>query len=87
MLEPTAGTIALDGDDITPLAPHQRVRRGVVRTFQINQLFGALTPLQTLALAVSAQRGTARAGGGRSAATPRVAPRARRCWRSSVSPT
>ena len=31
----------------------------MVRTFQINQLFNALTPLQTLALAVSARLGIA----------------------------
>src|SRR5213078_4295810 len=37
VLEPTSGTILLDGDDITSLAAHKRVRRGVVRTFQINQ--------------------------------------------------
>ena len=55
--EPTAGTIWLDGQDITKLAPHARVRRGIVRTFQINQLFGELTPLQSLALAVSAHLG------------------------------
>ena len=42
VLEPTSGTILLDGDDITSLAAHKRVRRGVVRTFQINQLFNAL---------------------------------------------
>ncbi|NUZ04849.1 ABC transporter ATP-binding protein [Schlegelella sp. ID0723] len=57
VLEPTSGTIALDGADITHLAPHRRVRRGVVRTFQINQLFNALTPLQSLALAVSVHLG------------------------------
>ncbi|MDE2092814.1 MAG: ABC transporter ATP-binding protein [Burkholderiales bacterium] len=57
VLEPSAGTIWLDGVDITRLAPHQRVRRGIVRTFQINQLFGELTPLQSLALAVSARLG------------------------------
>ena len=45
VLEPTAGTIALEGQDITQLAPHQRVRRGMVRTFQINQLFDSMTPL------------------------------------------
>ena len=55
--EPTSGTIWLDGQDITQLAPHQRVRRGIVRTFQINQLFSELTPLQSLALAVSAHLG------------------------------
>ena len=58
--EPTAGTIWLDGQDITKLAPHERVRRGIVRTFQINQLFGELTPLQSLALAVSAHLGLSR---------------------------
>ena len=57
VLEPTAGTIWLDGRDITNLAPHRRVGRGVVRTFQINQLFSELTPLQSLALSVSAQLG------------------------------
>ena len=45
VLDPTEGRIALEGQDITRLAPHQRVRRGLVRTFQINQLFNAMTPL------------------------------------------
>jgi branched-chain amino acid transport system ATP-binding protein len=57
VLAPTAGTIALDGDDVTRLAPHLRVRRGLVRTFQINQLFATMTPLSSLALAVSVERG------------------------------
>ena len=56
--EPTSGSVVLDGEDITRLAPHRRVARGLVRTFQISQLFGQLTPLQSLALAVSAQQGT-----------------------------
>jgi branched-chain amino acid transport system ATP-binding protein len=58
VLEPTSGTIRLDGRDITTLAPHLRVRRGVVRTFQITQLFRTMTPLSSLALAVSVRRGT-----------------------------
>jgi branched-chain amino acid transport system ATP-binding protein len=57
VLEPTEGRIVLEGEDIGKLAPHQRVRRGMVRTFQINQLFTSMTPLQTLALVVSQQRG------------------------------
>ena len=57
VLQPTAGTIHLEGQDITTLAPHLRVRRGMVRTFQINQLFASMTPLQTLAMVVSQQRG------------------------------
>ena len=52
MLRPTGGRILLEGEDITTLAPNERVRRGVARTFQINQLFGDLTPLETIALAV-----------------------------------
>ncbi len=57
VLEPTEGRILLQGKDITNLAPHQRVRRGMVRTFQINQLFDTLTPLETLALTVSQHMG------------------------------
>ena len=56
VLAPTAGTVWLDGQDITGLAQHRRVGRGLVRTFQINQLFNELTPLQSLALTVSAQQ-------------------------------
>ncbi len=74
VLEPTAGSIWLDGVDITRLAPHQRVRRGIVRTFQINQLFNALTPLQSLALSVSAQLGIGGQWWRRLGADPRVAP-------------
>jgi branched-chain amino acid transport system ATP-binding protein len=56
VLAPTSGSIALDGRDIAGLSVHQRVRRGMVRTFQITQLFNGLTPLSSLALAVSARR-------------------------------
>ena len=57
VLQPTEGRILLEGEDITRLAPHQRVKRGMVRTFQINQLFDSLSPLETLALTVSQQAG------------------------------
>ena len=57
VLQPTEGRIHLLGQDITGLAPHQRVQRGLVRTFQINQLFDSLSPLQTLALTLSQQQG------------------------------
>ncbi len=56
---PTAGRVELQGRDITALAPHRRVGLGLVRTFQINQLFGTLTPLQSLALAVASRVGVA----------------------------
>ena len=57
VLTPTEGRITLEGEDISTLAPHLRVRRGMVRTFQINQLFDSMTPRETLALVVSQQRG------------------------------
>jgi branched-chain amino acid transport system ATP-binding protein len=60
VLTPTAGRIALDGEDITGMVPHRRVARGLVRTFQINQLFDSMTPLETLTLVVSQHRGLAR---------------------------
>ena len=57
VLTPTEGRISLLGEDITTLAPHKRVARGLVRTFQINQLFDSMTPLETLALVVSQHKG------------------------------
>ena len=57
VLAPSEGRITLEGRDITRLAPHERVRRGMVRTFQINQLFDTMTPMETLALTVSQHRG------------------------------
>ena len=60
VLTPTEGRIELMGQDISSLAAHQRVALGLVRTFQINQLFASMTPLHTLAMVVSQQRGLAR---------------------------
>src|ERR1700727_1756886 len=57
VLKPTAGPIMLDGRDITALDPHQRVRLGMARRCQINQLFLDLTPLETIGLAVSERLG------------------------------
>jgi ABC-type branched-subunit amino acid transport system ATPase component len=53
VLRPTSGRILLEGRDITDLEAHKRVRLGIARTFQINQLFADLTPLETIGLAVS----------------------------------
>ncbi len=58
VLKPTAGGIMLEGRDITGVAPHERVRLGMARTFQINQLFLDLTPLETIGLAVSERLGS-----------------------------
>jgi branched-chain amino acid transport system ATP-binding protein len=56
-LRESSGRIELDGHDITRASAHDRVRRGLVRTFQISELFGQLTPLQTLALTIAQRAG------------------------------
>src|ERR1700733_11596107 len=58
VLKPTAGRIMLDGRDITDTLPHERVRLGMARTFQINQLFPDLTPLESIGLVVSERLGS-----------------------------
>ena len=55
------------------------MRRGLARTFQINQLFPDLTPLETIGLAISERMGLGRNGGGWSAAAPRWSPRSSNC--------
>ena len=58
-LEPSAGTVELRGQDVTRLAQHQRVKRGLARTFQINRLFADLTVLESVTLAVAERMGLA----------------------------
>ena len=60
VLRPSGGDILLDGAAITHLEPHQRVRLGIARTFQINQLFADLTPIESLGLAISERHGAGR---------------------------
>src|SRR3977135_3111100 len=57
VLRPTAGQILLDGRANTRLPPHERRGLGLAPTFQINQLFGDLTPIETLGLAISERLG------------------------------
>jgi branched-chain amino acid transport system ATP-binding protein len=57
VLKPNAGRILLEGAEITDLPVHKRVLRGLSRTFQINQLYADLTPLETIGLAVSERLG------------------------------
>ena len=57
VLKPDGGRILLEGNDITDLPVHARVLRGLSRTFQINQLYADLTPLETIGLAVSERLG------------------------------
>jgi branched-chain amino acid transport system ATP-binding protein len=51
-LAPTGGYIFLDGADITRERAHRRVARGLVRTFQVNELFPGMTPLEAVTLAI-----------------------------------
>jgi branched-chain amino acid transport system ATP-binding protein len=57
VLKPNGGRIMLEGNDITDLPVHVRVLRGLSRTFQINQLYPDLTPIETIGLAVSERLG------------------------------
>jgi branched-chain amino acid transport system ATP-binding protein len=56
MLRPDGGQILLGGDDVTALAPEERVRRGLARIYQINSLFPQLTALESVTLAVCERR-------------------------------
>jgi branched-chain amino acid transport system ATP-binding protein len=58
-LQPRSGRILLDDSDITQLGQAQRVKRGLVRTFQITALFRGLTVLENVALAVGERAGIA----------------------------
>ena len=57
VLKPTEGAVWLAGRDVTHVSASQRVRRGLARTFQINQLFPDLSPAESLGLAISEREG------------------------------
>jgi branched-chain amino acid transport system ATP-binding protein len=58
-LRPNAGQIRLDGADVTQLSQAVRVKRGLVRTFQITSLFRRLSMLENVTLAVCERQGIA----------------------------
>ena len=60
MLRPDGGHIFLGDADITALPPEQRVRLGLVRTYQINSLFPHLTALESVTLVVCERSRVAR---------------------------
>jgi branched-chain amino acid transport system ATP-binding protein len=51
-VEPQSGTIMFDGKDITRVAPHVRVARGIAYTFQITSIYARLSVFDNVALAV-----------------------------------
>ncbi len=59
MLRPDSGRIKLGEIDITHMTPQERVKRGLVRTFQINTLFPALSPIEAVTLAICERSGDA----------------------------
>ena len=60
-LLPDSGSVTLAGEDVTRLGPTPRVRRGLVRSFQVTRLFSEMTPEEHVALAILQREG--RSGG------------------------
>jgi len=58
VLPVTSGSISLHGDDVTAVSQQGRVRRGMARTYQINQLFMELTPIEAISLAIAERQGS-----------------------------
>jgi branched-chain amino acid transport system ATP-binding protein len=52
----TAGSVRFHGDDITALPAPARCRRGMSRTFQITSLFGDLSVVENVRLAIQLKR-------------------------------
>jgi branched-chain amino acid transport system ATP-binding protein len=57
VLKPHSGRVLLNGEDITASSQADRARRGLARTFQINQLFRGLTVLENLCTTVGERDG------------------------------
>jgi branched-chain amino acid transport system ATP-binding protein len=55
---PSAGTVRLDGHDITTLGPALRCRRGIGRAFQVPRPFGRMTVLENVVVGASYGAGT-----------------------------
>jgi branched-chain amino acid transport system ATP-binding protein len=60
VLPPSAGEVWLGEERVTHLPQHERVRRGMTRTYQITTLFAGLTVLESVVLAVCERKGVAR---------------------------
>jgi branched-chain amino acid transport system ATP-binding protein len=51
-LRPNKGVVIFGGEDVTPLPPNQRSRRGIARSFQIPRPFKSMTVLENLMVAL-----------------------------------
>ncbi|MCP2157871.1 MULTISPECIES: ABC transporter ATP-binding protein [Rhizobium/Agrobacterium group] len=56
-IKPSAGTVRIAGEDVTGLSASQRVKRGLVRSFQVTRLFQDMTPEEHVALAILQREG------------------------------
>ena len=59
-LRPSRGQVVLDGQDITQLGEANRVKLGLVRTFQINSLFWQLSVLENVCMSIAERVGAHR---------------------------
>jgi branched-chain amino acid transport system ATP-binding protein len=59
LLRPTAGSVELEGREITHEPPYRRTQAGLGRTFQISSVFPRLTALENVRLAAEARLGGA----------------------------
>ncbi|MDB5899092.1 MAG: branched-chain amino acid transporter ATP-binding protein [Ramlibacter sp.] len=60
LVAPSSGRVLLGGQDVTSLPQWQRVKRGLVRTFQITQLAPTLPVQQQVELAIHEREGSVR---------------------------
>ena len=72
-MQPTSGTILMDGNNISGSPAYVVARRGIIRTFQLSSEFAKLTVLENLIVAVRTMRGNTFVG----------AMRGRRYWRAA----
>jgi branched-chain amino acid transport system ATP-binding protein len=57
-IAPNEGSILFNGEDITRVTMHQRVKLGLARSYQITNIFKSYSVLDNIALAVQARRGS-----------------------------
>ena len=57
VLAPTSGSVLMNGEDITGLAPHQLFSKGLLRTFQIAHEFSSMSCRENLMMVPANQSG------------------------------
>ncbi|WP_028745622.1 ABC transporter ATP-binding protein [Rhizobium mesoamericanum] len=56
-LQPDSGDVRLAGETVTKIGANGRVKRGLVRSFQVTRLFLEMTPAEHVALAILQRQG------------------------------